>query len=584
MEFTRVIGKIEPEIVAKAQAKLSGAFLELALRPDNIHVGQGLGGDPLLFALLQPMQHVCTRNIPTAATDGKRYYWNPDFVLRLTPIGLRLVCGHEAWHAIYMHPQRRGGRIPKLWNICVDYIVNNLVMDDIKFRKLDPKNTFVQHLGHFLTVEHYKAMLIDPFAPIKGFDKEVLTDANAAPSIDMPKADDDRELTDEEKKELDRLGKRMVFYYADPELADDIKSPEKLYDVFYALLPKCPECGKVGMYKVPREKDKDQKNSPEKDNQEEEQEEQSEPEESDEHDHKDGEEGHDHDSEAQDGEGESDQDGKGKAPGKGHGEGCGTCGSGKGKGQGSGGGSGDGDDGEADRYVDIFDFGGTLDDHMDAEESPEKMGQRLADAIETARRMAGHIPGGLQDELGKLTAPIVRWKDVVRTQLSKSRDGNSKNDWTRFRSRPMFAGLMIPKRVDHLCKFITLLDCSGSMSVSDIAFGVSQLQSLDSRSEGMVIPADCTIYWEKAVKLLNVSQEELHKINVVGRGGTMFAEFFNLYERKVGRADFLIMITDGYLMDTDVAAMKDPGIPVFWLITSTCSFNPPFGRAFYLRT
>ncbi len=578
MEFTRIIGKIEPEIVAKAQAKLSGAFLELALRPDNVHVGQGLGGDPLLFALLQPMQHVCTRNIPTAATDGRRYYWNPDFVLKLSPIGLRLVCGHEAWHAIYMHPQRRGGRIPKLWNICVDYIVNNLVMDDIKFRKLDPKNTFVQHLGHFLTVEHYKAMLLDPFAPIKGFDKEVLTDSNAAPSIDLPKADDDRDLTDEEKKELERLGKRMVFYYADPELPDDIKSPEKLYDIFLALLPKCPECGRVGMYKVP----KNIANPPPKRKEKSEPKAEEPKEESEEHSDESGEESHDHDDgDPQDGAGAPSQAGGGKTPDSGHGHGCGTCGSGKGQSQGGGGESGDG---EGDEYIDVFDFGGTLDDHMDADESPEKMGQRLADAIETARRMAGHIPGGLQDELGKLTAPIVRWKDVVRTQLSKSRDGNSKNDWTRFRSRPLFAGLMIPKRIDHLCKFIVLLDCSGSMGIDDIAFGVSQLQSLDSRSEGVVVPADCTIYWDKAVKLLNVSQEELHKINVVGRGGTMFADFFSQYERKVGRADFLIMITDGYLMDTDVAAMRDPGIPVFWLITSTSSFTAPFGRCFYLRS
>ena len=253
MNFERIIGKIEAELIAKATAKLSGAFLELALRPDNIHVGQGLGGDPLLFALLQPMQHVATLNIPTAATDGKRYYWNPKFIMKLSPIGLRLVCGHEAWHAIYMHPQRRGERIPKLWNICVDFIVNNLLMEDISFRKLDPKNTFVQHLGHYLDVDQYTEMLKNPFEPIKGFDKYFLDASNQAPNLTLPKADDERELTDEEKKEIERLGKRVTLFYADPIIPDNLKKPENLYDYFYKLLPKCPECGKPGMYKVPKE-------------------------------------------------------------------------------------------------------------------------------------------------------------------------------------------------------------------------------------------------------------------------------------------------------------------------------------------
>jgi predicted metal-dependent peptidase len=576
MNFERIIGKIEAELIAKATAKLSGAFLELALRPDNIHVGQGLGGDPLLFALLQPMQHVATLNIPTAATDGKRYYWNPKFIMKLSPIGLRLVCGHEAWHAIYMHPQRRGERIPKLWNICVDFIVNNLLMEDISFRKLDPKNTFVQHLGHYLDVDQYTEMLKNPFEPIKGFDKYFLDASNQAPNLTLPKADDERELTDEEKKEIERLGKRVTLFYADPIIPDNLKKPENLYDYFYKLLPKCPECGKPGMYKVPKENKgptPPAKKSEDLEDSEEESETSNSEENHEEHNHA--------EEQKPSHEGQDALDQPGTQKGKGKGKGCSTCGPGA-HGEGSGGADGDGE-GEGDQYVDIFDFGGTLDDHMDAEESPEKMGQRLADAIETAKRMAGHIPAGLQDELGKLTAPIVKWKDVIRSQLTKSHDGNTRNDWTRFRSRPLFAGLLTPKRVDHLCSFVVLLDCSGSMSVADISFGVSQLQGLDTRAEGIVVPADCTIYWDKITKLKNVSQEELSKINVVGRGGTMFAAFFQDYEKKVGKANFLIMITDGYLLDQDIAEMKDPGIPVYWLITSTSSFVPPFGRAFYLR-
>ena len=122
MKFSKVIGKVDQKLVEQAEDKLSQVFLELGTRYTNEHVGTGMGGDPLIFGLMYPVEHVCTMNIPTAATDGKRYYWNPKFVLKQSKIGLRIVCGHEAWHALYMHPQRRGSRLPKLWNLSLIHI------------------------------------------------------------------------------------------------------------------------------------------------------------------------------------------------------------------------------------------------------------------------------------------------------------------------------------------------------------------------------------------------------------------------------------------------------------------------------
>ena len=55
------------------------------------------------------------------------------------------------------------------------------------------------------------------------------------------------------------------------------------------------------------------------------------------------------------------------------------------------------------------------------------------------------------------------------------------------------------------------------------------------------------------------------------------------YEKHIGKCDFLIIITDGFLMDEDVAGMVDPGIPVYWLITSSCSFSAPFGSVYELK-
>jgi predicted metal-dependent peptidase len=540
MKFERVIGKIDPKLIEAAETRLSQIFLELATRYTNEHIGTGMGGDPLIFTLMYPVQHVATLNIPTAATDGKRYYWNPKFVMKQSRIGLRIVCAHEAWHAIYMHPARRGSRMPKLWNIAVDYIVNGTIMDDFKHRKMPPEETFTKHLGRFMKLDDYCELLKNPYATIKGFEDLRPGDAESNPVVDLPGANEDRELTPEEQKELERREKKVKFYYADPGLSEDMKRPEKIYDLLYSLLPKCPKCGRVGMYPPPgSKKDKDKNKYKGKS------------------------------------PGEKSED-KSQQPGPGEpGEGQGTPqpgGSGKGKGCDHCGGG-----------IDIFGLGGTVDDHMDTEESEEKLAKRISDAMDAAKKMAGHVPAALEDELGKLTAPKVTWQDIVRTRLLKARAGNGRNDWTRFRTRPMFSGLLVPKRRNYYAHFGCLLDTSGSMTKDDMAFGISQLQALDEQSEGTVVPADATIYWDKATKLRKASKEELSQIKIVGRGGTKYAEFFSQYKEKIGHCDFLIVVTDGFLLMQDIAEMKNPGVDVIWLITSGSAFTPPFGRAFDLR-
>lgn len=552
MKFSKTIGKIDPKLVHQAEEKLSQIFLELGTRYDNEYVGTGMGGDPLIFGLLYPVEHVCTLNIPTAATDGKRYYWNPKFILKQSKIGLRIICSHEAWHSIYMHPQRRGSRLPKLWNIAVDYIVNGTVMDDFRARKMDPKENFTKNLGKFLTLKEYADLLKDPFKDPSKLGG-ALTNSGTQSTVNLPSANEDRELTPQEQKELERREKKVTFFYADPDLDEEMKSPEKIYDFLYNLLPKCPTCGKVGLYKPPSKdknkgkgskgdkSEKDKSSSSEKDKPSSDKENDSCQNSGSDHQH-------------DDSCGASDQSGQQEKA-------CPDC---------SGG-------------IDIFDLGGTVDDHMDTEESEEKLAKRISDAMEAAKKMAGHVPAALEDELGKLTAPKISWQDIIRTRLLKARAGNGRNDWTKFKTRPMFTGLLVPKRKNYYAHFGCLLDTSGSMSKDDMAFGLSQLCALDERSEGTIVPADATIYWDKATKIKKSAADELTKVKVYGRGGTKYAEFFTDYEKNIGKCDFLIVITDGYLLDTDIAEMQHPGVDVIWLITSGSTFTPPFGRAFDLR-
>jgi len=64
---------------------------------------------------------------PTAATDGKKFYYNPAFITELDRKENVFLVGHELGHCIYEHFLRRGDRDPKMWNIAGDYVINNML-------------------------------------------------------------------------------------------------------------------------------------------------------------------------------------------------------------------------------------------------------------------------------------------------------------------------------------------------------------------------------------------------------------------------------------------------------------------------
>jgi predicted metal-dependent peptidase len=69
---------------------------------------------------------------PTAATDGRHFFYNTEFINSLDDDELIFLMGHEVLHCVYDHMDRRGDRQPRLWNIANDYVVNmDLVENNI---------------------------------------------------------------------------------------------------------------------------------------------------------------------------------------------------------------------------------------------------------------------------------------------------------------------------------------------------------------------------------------------------------------------------------------------------------------------
>jgi len=82
-----------------------------------------------LSSLMLGMRFSWTKDLPTAATDGKELLINPDFWMDKCDEHTRKgLIAHEVFHGALLHTFRRGTRDPKIWNYACDYIVNDMCL------------------------------------------------------------------------------------------------------------------------------------------------------------------------------------------------------------------------------------------------------------------------------------------------------------------------------------------------------------------------------------------------------------------------------------------------------------------------
>jgi predicted metal-dependent peptidase len=67
---------------------------------------------------------------PTAATNGRNFYYNTKFVEKLSVKKLEFLFGHEICHCVFDHFGRVGSRDRQLSNIAQDYAVNQILVDE----------------------------------------------------------------------------------------------------------------------------------------------------------------------------------------------------------------------------------------------------------------------------------------------------------------------------------------------------------------------------------------------------------------------------------------------------------------------
>ena len=95
----------------------------------------------------------------TAATDGRYFYYNADFIQGLTRDELIFLSGHEVLHAALEHVFRRGERDPDLYNMAADFLANHLLVHNKVGKPLKSALYKAEYSSDVYTVEELYALL-----------------------------------------------------------------------------------------------------------------------------------------------------------------------------------------------------------------------------------------------------------------------------------------------------------------------------------------------------------------------------------------------------------------------------------------
>ena len=110
-------------------------------------------GSLMLFAQIET-----TKKLPTAATDGRKIFFNEEFLYSLSSKEQNALMLHEVLHMALLHVTRRQNRDPHIWNIAADIVVNDLIERNTSFPL--PQGAITDNRFQDASVEYiYEALL-----------------------------------------------------------------------------------------------------------------------------------------------------------------------------------------------------------------------------------------------------------------------------------------------------------------------------------------------------------------------------------------------------------------------------------------
>jgi predicted metal-dependent peptidase len=139
----------DPEREAQALRLVSAALTSIRMR------------SPFFATLALFARILIVETLPTAATDGRDIYVNPDFLASLTAAQRAGLLLHEVLHAALLHVPRRGSRDGLLWNIAADIVVNGVIAREQGY-ELPEGALRGAEIEHLSVEEVYHILLSDP--------------------------------------------------------------------------------------------------------------------------------------------------------------------------------------------------------------------------------------------------------------------------------------------------------------------------------------------------------------------------------------------------------------------------------------
>jgi predicted metal-dependent peptidase len=110
--------KTDAQVDAQVREKIIGARIALLLKAPFF-------GNLATRLKIENADDWC----PTAATDGRKLYYNSEFLKKMPAKQLEFLIGHEVLHLVYDHMGRAGERDKRLFNVAADYCVNQDLLD-----------------------------------------------------------------------------------------------------------------------------------------------------------------------------------------------------------------------------------------------------------------------------------------------------------------------------------------------------------------------------------------------------------------------------------------------------------------------
>lgn len=138
------------------------------------HIRQWIIANQPFYGRLLMRMPINFSDCKTACTDMRNIYFCPEFASRLCQEELTFVLLHELMHCVLKHCTRGKGKIPLIYNIACDIVINSIILESLGRNELSVDGHLVMHFAPdgkegrlYSADEVYKQLLEKDFDGVK---------------------------------------------------------------------------------------------------------------------------------------------------------------------------------------------------------------------------------------------------------------------------------------------------------------------------------------------------------------------------------------------------------------------------------